>query len=183
MSTPATPILSWEAFEQLPDGDGSHRELMEGELQILPPPKANHSIIANRVFKVLLPLDFRGLGSVFLEAGYNLSADPATWLEPDASFLRKDRVRDRHVDGYFHGGPELAVEIVSPSESATDLQNKVRLFLQAGTLAVWVIFPKTHTVEVHLPTGTSFTRILADTLDAPFLLDGWQFPVAQLFAD
>jgi Uma2 family endonuclease len=77
----------------------------------------------------------------------------------------------------------LAVEVVSPSESASDLQIKVQLYLQAGALAVWVIYPKTKTVEVHLPDGTSVTRTMADKLDAPFLLKDWQVSVAQLFAE
>ncbi|HEV2201831.1 MAG TPA: Uma2 family endonuclease [Bryobacteraceae bacterium] len=182
-STPpkTEPAMTWEAFERLPDGDGLHREIIEGELQILPPVKSKHSKIATKLFEVLLPLQQRGLGSVFLEAGYKLSEKPPTWIQPDASFLKTERVRETPSDGYFTGAPELAVEIVSPSETAVKLQRKVELLLGGGALAVWVIYPETQTVSVHLPDGTSVTRLVGDMLTAPFLLKGWELPVATLF--
>ena len=73
------------------------------------------------------------------------------------------------------------MEIVSPSESARDLEHKVRLLLGAGSQAVWVIYPESQSVHVHLPEGTSFTRGVKDSLAAPQLLQGWEFLVAQLF--
>ena len=86
-------------------------------------------------------------------------------------------------DGYFQGAPELAIEVISPSETGADIQRKVTLLLAAGSQAVWVIYPKTKTVQVNLPDGTSFTRGMKDSLSAPFLLAGWEFPVAKLFKD
>jgi Uma2 family endonuclease len=180
-TTTSTPLLTWEAFERLPDGDGLHREIIEGELQILPPAKSGHSNIANRLFETLLALQQRGLGRVYLEAGYKLSEQPPTWIQPDASFLKTERVRETAVDGYFTGAPELAVEIVSPSETAAKLHHKVELLLGGGALAVWVIYPDTQTVLVHLPDGTSITRLVGDTLTAPYLQEGWELRVATLF--
>ncbi len=173
--------MTWEAFERLPDGDGLHREILQGELQTLPPVKSIHSKIASKLFELLFPLQQRGIGSVYLEAGFKLSETPPTWIQPDASFLKIDRVRETAEDGYFLGAPELAVEIVSPSETAAMLQRKVELLLSNGGLAVWVIYPETRTVVVHLPDGTSFTRNPGEKLTAAFLLEGWDFPVAALF--
>lgn len=182
-STPpkTEPLMTWEAFEQLPDGDGLHREILEGELQILPPVKLGHSNIASKLFELLLPLQQRGLGTVFLEAGYKLSEKPPTWIQPDASFLKIERVLETPSDGYFTGAPELAVEIVSPSETAVKLQRKVELLLGSGAQAVWVIYPETQTVSVHVPDGMSITRLVGDTLTAPYLLEGWELPVSALF--
>lgn len=183
MAATTTPSLTWEAFERLPDGDGMHREILEGELQLLPPAKSGHSQIASRVFAILFALQQRGLGKVYLEAGYKLSENPPTWIQPDASFLGLDRARGTAGEDYFTGGPDLAVEIVSPSESARDLEHKVRLLLAAGSQAVWVIYPESQSVHVHQPDGTSFTRGLKDSLSAPQLLQNWGFPVMQLFED
>jgi len=183
MAATSTPSMTWEAFEQLPDGDGFHREILEGELQILPPVKSRHSRIQRKVFKALEPLDDRGLGEVYLEAGYKLSEDPATWIQPDASFLRSDRVHATAPDGYFIGGPDLAVEIVSPSESAKELERKIRLLLAAGGKAVWVVYPDPRTVYVYLPDGTSFTRGIGDKLSAPSIAADFELPVAQIFED
>jgi len=183
MATTATTLLTWEQFEQLPDGDGFHREIIEGELQVLAPPKLKHSRVAKRTLRALLPLEDRGLGEVLAEAGYKLSEDPATWVEPDVSFVRAGRASGADEEGYHLGAPDLAVEVVSPSESAHDLQRKVDLMLGAGSVAVWVVYPKTRKVQVHLPDGTSFTRGVGDTLSWPQFAPGWEFPVAKLFAD
>src|SRR5437016_3600032 len=121
-----TNLLSWEAFEQLPD-DGMHRELIEGELICLPPPKFSHMEIIRRCHLALLVLEERGLGRVYVEGGYKLSVNPPTWIEPDVSFLRMARVLNPAEDGYIHGSPDLAVEVVSPSESARDVERKVDL--------------------------------------------------------
>jgi Uma2 family endonuclease len=173
--------MTWEVFERLPDGDGLHREILEGELQTLPPAKSKHSKIASKLFEALLALQQRGLGRVYLEAGYKLSQDPATWIQPNASFLKLERVRATPDDGYFIGAPELAIEIVSPSETATMLQRKVDLMLGSGAQAVWVIYPDSETVIVHLPNGTSTTHGVSETLTASFLAEGWTLQVAAIF--
>jgi Uma2 family endonuclease len=183
MATTSTGIMSWEDFERLPSGDGYHREILEGELQVLPPAKSGHSLIAGNTAESLRRLQKRRLGRVLSEAGYKLSQSPPTWVQPDVSFLTQERIQTTDENGYFIGAPELAIEIVSPSESGADIQRKVTLLLAAGSKAVWLIYPKTKTVQVHLPDGTAFTRGISDTLSAPFLLAGWEFPVAQLFAD
>ena len=173
--------MTWEAFEKLPDGDGFHRELIEGELQVLPPPKSGHTKIAKRAYSAILPAEEAGGGQVYIEAGYKLFSDPATWLEPDVSFVRNARVRDTADGDYFPGAPELAIEVVSPSESAADLNRKVELYLRAGSLAVWVIYPKQRQVRVFLADGSSFVREANDMLSLPELLPGWEFPVSELF--
>src|SRR5712692_3708459 len=177
-----TNLLSWEAFEQLPD-DGMHREIIQGELITLPPPKSIHSLVASKAAEALRPFRERGLGRVLLEAGYKLSEDPATWIQPDVSFLREDRVRATAPDGYFIGAPELAIEVVSPSESARDLDRKVEALLAAGGQQVWVVHTESRKVRVFLRDGTSYSRGVNDTLSAPELLPGWELAVAKLFED
>jgi Uma2 family endonuclease len=172
--------LTFAAFEQLPDGDGMHRELIEGELQILPPPKSTHTVIAKRALKLLLAIEDRADGQAFPEAGYKLSNDPSTWIQPDVSFLKNERVRATPEGSYFLGAPELAVEVVSPSESARDLKRKINLLLKGGSQAVWVIYPEDRTVEIYRPDGTSYTT---ETLSAPGLLPEWTSPAASLFED
>jgi Uma2 family endonuclease len=178
-----TTQITWESFEKLPDSDGMHRELIEGELQILPPPKSGHSIVASNAAEALRPLREHLGGRILLEAGFQLSEDRRTWIQPDVSFVRKERVLDTPDSGYFHGGPELAVEVVSPSESATDLNRKVELLLKAGSLAVWVLYPNQREVRVFWPSGESIRKRIGDALSLPELLPGWECPVARLFED
>jgi Uma2 family endonuclease len=179
----ASNLMTWEAFEQLPDGDGYHRELIEGELQILPPPKSGHSRIAHRLHRSMLTAEAAAGGRAFIEAGFKLSADPASWVQPDVSFLRNNRLKATEDEDYFLGAPELAVEVVSPSESAADLDRKVELMLGAGSLAVWVVYPRRRKVHICLPGSTTLRRGAGDTLSMPELLPGWELPVARLFED
>ncbi len=180
-TTTSTPLMTWEAFERLPDGDGLHREILEGELQTLPPAKSGHAKVAKKIFKLLLGIEEAASGQAFSEAGYKLSDHPATWIQPDVSFLSNDRAFATKDGQYFSKAPELAVEVVSPSEKARHLQRKVNLFLEGGSRAVWVIYPEIRSVVVHAPDGTSITLGLNDKLTAPFLLVGWELPVAKLF--
>lgn len=181
MATTAGQI-TWQAFEQLPDGDGFHREVVEGELIVLPPPKSKHSRIARRMSRALMPFEDRGVADVHMEAGYKLSNDPPTWIEPDVSVLVRERAREADTD-YFMGAPELAVEVVSPSETARDLNRKIDALLAGGSLAVWVIYPEEREVRVFLPDGTSYARREGESLRLPELLPDWEMPVARLFED
>jgi Uma2 family endonuclease len=173
--------MTWEAFERLPDGDGLHREILEGDLQILPPVKLAHSIIAKRIYNTLVGLELMADGQAYIEAGFKLSSNPPTWVQPDVSFIRNDRALTTDDGQYLLQAPELAIEIVSPSETATMLQRKVELMLASGAQAVWVIYPDSKTVSVHLPNGTAATHSIGDTLTASFLAGDWTLPVASIF--
>jgi Uma2 family endonuclease len=179
----STSQITWQAFEQLPDGDGFHREVVEGELIVLPPAKSSHARLINAVALALAPLENHGRWSVFVEAGYRLFTAPPTWIQPDVSVLSRERASATSGDDYFVRPPELAVEVVSPSETARDLARKIDLLLRGGSLAVWVIYPEKREVRVFSADGTSYTRHGDETLTLSELLPGWELPVAKLFSD
>jgi Uma2 family endonuclease len=176
----ATNLMSWAAFEQLPD-DGMHHEIIEGVLIALPPPKSGHTLIAHIISKALCAIEKQMGCRALYEAGYKLTHDPPTWVQPDVSVLSEDRIDQTDPDGYFLGAPELTVEVISPSESANDVVAKAELMLKHGAQAVWVIYPKRKRVEVRLNDGTSRMLGIADKLTLPDLLPGWELPVAKLF--
>jgi Uma2 family endonuclease len=178
-----TGQITWQAFEQFPDGDGWHREVVEGELIVLPPPKSKHSDVAFAMAEALLPLKQQGIVKIFMEAGYKLSDDPPTWIQPDVSALRIERFRATAGNDHFIGSPELAVEVVSPSETARDLNRKIDALLTGGCLAVWVIYPEEREVRVFVPGGTSYIRRVNEVLTIPELLPDWELPVSKLFED
>ena len=173
--TPKT-LMSIEEFTALPD-DGMLHELNEGELISMPPPKPRHGKCQAKLGSALLTFaGSRELGEVYTEAGYRLT--PNTLRAPDVSFVRKSRLKD--ADEYLHGGPDLAVEIVSPGDDAADLREKIQQYLDAGASLVWVIYPRTKQIEVHTPG--KITRILGwdDNLEAPELLPGFVIPVRTI---
>ena len=57
-------------------------------------------------------------------AGYVLARNPDTVREPDVSFLSTARLGDQDLDSFLEGAPDLAVEILSPSNSARDMAAK-----------------------------------------------------------
>jgi hypothetical protein len=83
--------MNFAAFEQLPDGDGFHRELIEGDFQLLPPRTAVDILLINRVLRKLMEAEGRTGVHVFAGAGYKLSDQPRTWIQPDISVLRDQR--------------------------------------------------------------------------------------------
>jgi len=150
----------------------------------LPPPKFGHSSVAANIYDLLAPFaKKRGLGRALMEAGYKLSNNPPSWIQPDVSFLRRGRVESTNPTSYSMGAPDLAIEIVSPSESAKDLERKTEALLNAGARAVWVVYPDTQHVHVHTPDGTSSLRKAGQTLTIPELLPGFELPVSAIFED
>ena len=124
MATIVTAPLTLEEFAQLPD-EGVRHEISEGEVITMAPPKFLHTLVAVAIFEMLQAyLKQHGGARAFPEAGYVLSHDPLTMRQPDVSVLTTERIRATDVDGYVEGAPELAVEVVSPSHSAEDLEIK-----------------------------------------------------------
>src|SRR5579864_4782601 len=173
--TPKT-VLSVEEFAALLD-DGMKHELNEGELIVTPLPKPRHGDCQVRIGSALLEfVAAHNLGSVFTESGYRLT--PQTIRGPDVSFVRKAQLQN--PDEYFEGGPDLAVEVVSPGDDASDLREKIRQYLSAGTSVVWVVYPRSRQIEIHTPDKTIRTLGIEDTLEAGNLLPGFQLSVRAL---
>lgn len=170
-------------LERMPD-DGVHREILHGELIEMPPPKLAHERLIARInASLVLYLGRKGLGTVFLsKMGYRLLRDDRTWIEPDLSFLRAERVEASAGMDYVDGAPDLAIEVISPSESAQEVDAKIEAYLQGGAHAVAVIYPKTSTVRLFLEDGSGQTLHVGGTLTLPGLLPGWELPVAEIFA-
>jgi Uma2 family endonuclease len=140
-----TTLLSFEEFERLPDEPGKD-ELLDGEWFHLPPAFISHMDIAHRVFALLSSmahmLDAR-FGQVYLETGYKVGS--RNWVVPDVSITRRDHPREK----YLEGAPALAVEVISESNTARQIERKRRLYLDNGTVEVWVIYPETASVWIY----------------------------------
>jgi Uma2 family endonuclease len=172
-------LLTLEQFEQLPD-DGMRHELDEGELVSMPPTAIDHGEIQLEVGSLLKKfVRSRKLGIVLVETGFRLSR--GTVRAPDVSFIRAERMRKRDRQRLFEGAPDLAVEIISPSESASDIAHKVEQYLHAGA-EVWVVYPRSRTVHVFEPSKMGRVLDAGDLLESPALLPGFSVRVSELFA-
>src|SRR5262252_3533250 len=106
-----TTLLTFEEFERLPDSPGK-RELLDGEIIEMPPPKLRHSKIQKRIEVRLTPyaLD-RRLGEVYTEAGFKLGE--RHWVQPDVSLVSPEQDAASDPEGYLEGAPRLAIEAIS----------------------------------------------------------------------
>jgi len=171
-------LLTLEQFEQLPD-DGMRHELDEGKLISMPPTFGLHGLIQSKVSRVLGNFsELHKLGLVFVETGFRLSSD--ILRAPDVAFIKAERARTLDLERRFEVAPDLAIEVISPSETAADIAHKVGQFLRAGAV-VWVIYPKDRSVHVFESSKNARILEVEDLLEAPALLPGFSIRVSELF--
>ena len=82
---------------------------------------------------------------------------------------------------FFHGAPDLAVEVISPSDRASEVIAKAQDWLQSGCVAVWVIDPETKTVTVYSHRPQTLFLSVEDALVCEELLPGFRLPISQVF--
>jgi Uma2 family endonuclease len=120
-------------------------------------------------------------GYVAQEAGYIVRRDPDGVRAADVSYVAKERFLESGIPEKFWSlAPDLAVEVVSPNETADEVQEKVFDYLVAGTPMVWVIYSRTQQVVVHTPDGLARTLRGEDRLEFA-QLPGFSCTVAELF--
>lgn len=185
MAEPATRSGTLTA-EDLPylRPEEERSELVAGQLVREPPPGTAHGWTAADVVALLHPfVREHRLGRVCGEAGYVLATDPDTVRCPDASFVSTRRLAGAEWKGpYLVGAPDLAVEVVSPGDRASEVAAKAAEYLTAGGEAVWLIDPRRQTVTTYLPGREPQTFGRQDVLDGDPYLPGLRLPVADLFA-
>jgi Uma2 family endonuclease len=125
----------------------------------------------------------RGMGRVGVEIGYVLSRNPDTVRAPDVSFYLKRRTEgEARRSGFVPGVPDIAVEVVLPSSTAGQLEQKIGEYLAAGALRVWVVYTSSRRVMVHRSEGTVEAYSGDDVIHDEELLPGFSLPLAEIFA-
>ncbi len=176
-------LMTAEELLDMPD-DGHIYELVRGELVKLMGTGLEHAYIADNCYGSIRDYVIgANLGRVFSsQLSYILARDPDTVRIPDLGFIRQERLDAVGViRGYFPGAPDLAIEVISPSNSYSDVAEKVFDYLEAGTLMVIVLEPRTHTVSVHRSPTDIVALTEADMLDGGDVVPGWSMPVAEIF--
>jgi Uma2 family endonuclease len=131
----------------MPD-DGLRHEIDDGKLIAERPPDSRHGLIKTRVASLILDyVQQKRLGQTFSSTGFILGRNPEILRGPDVSFVRADRLHEVPDDGWPEMGPDLAIEIVSITDTARQMDRKVHQYLTAGTLAVWLLYPDTKSVH------------------------------------
>lgn len=176
----ATAKISFEEFQNLPEREGTIYELDEGQLVMEPSPAARHNLIRQRIAMRLMDfVDSHQLGIVLEEMDFRLSSDSVR--NPDVSFVTADHVELLDLDrSPLDGGPALAVEVISPGNTAEDIAKKIQQYLRAGSQTVWIVYPKLRLVEVHTHTGVRQVRE-PEALKEHKLLPGFSLSLTYIF--
>jgi Uma2 family endonuclease len=166
-------------------GEDERYELVEGVLvPMSPPPGFQHgeigAMVAVRVGGFVY--EHRLGWTTGAETGFRLRRNPDTVRAPDFAFVARGRITaEMDQTRYLDLAPDLVVEIVSPSDTATEINQKVLNYIEAGVRLVWVLYPRSQTIAVHHPDGVSRTLQITDQLSGEDVLPGFVCPVADLF--
>ena len=142
--------LSLTQYEQLREDDSYRSELSRGRLVREPRPGAIHGRVVGNLYAELRSyVQAHELGSVEIECGFRLSEDEPTVRGPDISFIARERLPEQIPGGFWPFAPDLAVEVASPSNSLSELQEKVLDYFEGGSRLVWVIDPQSRTAMIY----------------------------------
>jgi len=169
----------------LPD-DGRRHELVGGFVLSEPPASFKHGNVAAEIFRRLIEFVRQNdLGRVVsTETGFLLARDPDTVRAPDVAFVSRSTIeRVGRFRGFFPGAPDLAVEVLSPSERPADVHAKTGDYLAAGTRVVWVVDPSRRQVRVHRSLLHPLMLDETEMLEGDDVLPGFQVQVARFFPD
>ena len=184
MATSGTGHLTTEQFLAMPEQYDSHgnrikMELIAGEIVPVPFASSVHDLIKNNVAQAVLiflaaqtHLELR----VLVEIGYDVTDQDA--FAPDVCVVRKSRLRE-NTARILKRAPEIAIEVVSPSDTASRLRYRTDTCLANGSRSVWIVYPEARSVEVHTLQGSrDFT---GDQLLEDATLPGFSQPASAFF--
>ncbi|MDQ2098159.1 MAG: Uma2 family endonuclease [Tychonema bourrellyi B0820] len=184
LETPAEEKVWTDAEFMALNRDGHRYEIVNGELIDMGNSGAKHGYVCS-VLMILLGgyVHIQKLGAMF-DSSTAFKMKSGNKRSPDLSFMAKERLQglDELPDGFLEGAPDLAVEILSPSNTVEEIHNKLVEYFDNGSRLVWVINPKEKYVLVYRSSQEP-DRLLKsiDSLDGEEIVPGFTLPIGDLF--
>jgi Uma2 family endonuclease len=152
-SLPNSKTVTYEEWLRMPEVTDAIEEVVDGEIQIMPPAKSRHALIVARMSRALMvQLDIDRTAVLTGSFGLIIRKEPLTSLVPDLAVFELATLVEH--DGYIHSAPQLLVEVLSPANTRRERERKLADYASIGVPEVWVISPEARTVEVlHLENG------------------------------
>lgn len=179
-------VWTEEELQSLPD-DGFNHEVVNGELVISPKNNFQHERICGHLYAALYEFNRQHRLNVVLSSNTGFWMFNRNCRAPDVSFIPKARLKSLKFSPtaktFFPGAPDLAVEVLSPSNSRLEMNDRLRDFFSSGTQIVWLIDPETNSVEVC--RSLTQRRLIGPggELDGENLLPGFRYPINDLFKE
>ena len=164
--------------------DRYHGELVRGVFMVREPTYTRHGeVTANIIFLLRDYIRTHKIGRIYgSDVGFILARNPDTVRAPDVAFVRTERLSANAYQGtFFPGAPDLAVEVLSPSERLGDIREKVADYRNGGTRLMWVVAPALGAVRAYRHDGTTTTFVRSEWIDGEDVLPGFRCAVAQFF--
>lgn len=200
-ANPKTPRLEVTGYSQFVTSEAQRRhmtaeqllrythepyrqELIAGRLYEREPTGAEHGVVEGKIYALLARhVEAANLGTTFVgDVGFQIASNPDTVRAPDVAFVASERVDAIGIPrGFWPGPPDLAVEVVSPGDSHSEVEGKARQWLDSGTRAVVAVDPTRRTATVY--RAGQDIRVLAagEPVDLGDVVPGWSPPVGEFF--
>jgi Uma2 family endonuclease len=173
--------ISGAQFDAMPYDEGRQWELVNGELISVPSPTFRHQDI---VFEILLAVrqylrQSRSSGLACADVEFALSDNDR--VRPDVALVLGEKAARLNPDKVpIPGTPDIAIEVISPSERLSESHEQVRAYLRNGTVEVWQVYPKSRTVQIH--RGETARSLEWSQPVETDLLPGFALELVSLFA-
>ena len=154
MPSATTALMTFAELERLPDSDTRY-ELRHGELIALPPPRHKHFRIQQNLRRALEKAAGE-TGEAGTEFGFRPKPEHEYWVA-DVAFISRDRWLVIPDEGNLQGVPEIVIEVLSPSNTASEMLDREQICLENGAREFWVVDPVRLQVKVSTPDGHSVT--------------------------
>ncbi len=170
--------LKWEEYFLIADAGGGYpSQLVRGMVVREPGIAWEHGHVQGRLFRYLDEwMEQFGQGMVSVDCGCILAEDPDTVRFPDVAVLL-----GRSAQKWLHGAPDMAIEVLSPSNTPREIRNKTQDYFAAGARSVWVVDSKVRRVLICRVDGASTLFEDTDLLEDPEVLPGFVLEMGALF--
>jgi Uma2 family endonuclease len=181
---PKSGNVTYEEWLKMPEVHECREEVVNGEIRLMPPNKLVHAVVVSRLAAALLrqldPARYYVFSGSF---GLVIRKQPLTCREPDIAVFERSTVVE--MDGYLHSAPQVAVEVLSPSETRRSIEEKLLDYQSIGLSEVWLVSPEGGTVEILLLENGLLRRsaILAEGILKPTRFPHVQIDIAEIWPD
>lgn len=182
-----TRLMTADELLMMPRGENGNDyryELIRGELKKMSPTKPMHGIVTARLtIAVGQHVETEDVGEMFgAETGFVVEQNPDTVIGADVAFVSHERLSTiENIEKFVPFAPDLAVEVLSPSNTVDEIDEKIALYFAAGARLVWVANPKRRTFSVYRSSRDVQILTDADTLNGGDVLPGFTYDLAKLF--